>query len=509
MLDWLDDGAGRILPGSVRRLIPLIVFVALPLVPLGEAARAAAGPPNIILIVSDDQPIGTLSAMPNVRKLLRRQGTRFTAAYASNPICCPSRASILTGLYAHTTMTYTNQDGTGGAGDPWLFYGGSYAFHEVGHNEPRTLAAYLHEAGYYTALVGKYLNGYRRYADAFHGDGSAGSGAGWRPIGWDRWIALYSDNGSYFDYDLNVDGEIVHHGTEARDHSTRVLGNQAVRFLGGRPDQPFFLYFAPYAAHGGFEPEPRDEDLFLEAKGYDSPAVGEDVGDKPSYIQARPDGQVQRDEARVRVLQTLYGLDRQVGRILSALSADELANTIVFYLSDNGLSNGEHRWMSKLVPYERSIRIPLLVRWPGRVAAGATDDSFVLNVDVLPTLLAAAGQGPVETDGLDILGPDERTAFLLEAMYYPHASQGSVPTYCGIVTRGWKYVVYSPNDIEPSLVVPPFEEELYNRRRDPWELENVAQERPAKVAEMRAALAALCNPRPPDTTPAWWAAWAP
>jgi arylsulfatase A-like enzyme len=164
--------------------------------------------------------------------------------------------------------------------------------------------------------------------------------------------------------------------------------------------------------------------------------------------------------------------------------------------------------MWKLVPYERSISVPFLMRWPGHVAAGRTDDSFVLNLDIFPTLLAAAGHAPVASDGVDILGPVDRTEFLLEGMYYPRRVQGSAPTYCGIVTRDWKYVVYSPTDAEPHLVIPPFEDELYNRRRDPWELKDVAPTRPAKVAEMRDALRPLCDPRPPDTTDAWWEAWA-
>lgn len=492
----------------MKRLCLLLVLLALPLVWVGYPARAASSPPNIILIVTDDQTIGTLKAMPNVRALIKNGGTSYTSAYISNPICCPSRAAILTGLYSHSSMTYTNQDGGGARSEPWLRYGGAYGFHELGNNENRTLANLLHEQGYYTGLIGKYLNGYRRYADGFHGDGSQGSGAGWKPAGWDRWVSFYENNGEYLDYDLNVDGHITHFGSGPREHSTRVLGNRAVRFLRDRPDQPFFLYFAPFAPHGDFVPEKRDSDMFLSTKAFDSPAVGEDVSDKPTYIQARPDGKVQDALTRMKILQTLYGVDRQVGRIIDTLSPEDLANTIVVYMSDNGQSTGEHDWLYKLVPYERTIQVPLLMRWPGHVAAGTTDDSFVVNVDVFPTLLAAAGHAPVASDGIDILGPAERTEFLLEGMYYPRETQGSVPTYCGIVTRGWKYVVYSPTEEEGRLVVPPFEEELYNRQRDPWELENVAANRPAKVAEMRNALKTLCDPRPPDTTDAWWDAWA-
>lgn len=485
------------------------MLLTLPLVSVASSARAATTPPNIILIVSDDQTIGTLRAMPNVRALLRDQGTAYTSAYVSNPLCCPSRASILTGLYSHTTMTYTNQEGAGEPDDPWIRFGGADAFHEVGGNENRTLASYLHEVGYHTGLVGKYLNGYAKYADETHGDGSPGSGAAWKPAGWDDWIAFYGGQGAYLDYDLNVNGELQHFGAGGSEHSTRVLGDGARRSMLNRPaEQPFFLYFAPYAPHGIPVPEPRDQDRFLDAEAFDSPAVGEDVSDKPSYIQARPTVRSQSAKARVRVLQTLYGLDRQVGRIIRALSPEQLENTVVVFMSDNGLGNGEHRWKYKLVPYERSIRVPFLMRWPGHVAVGVTDDSFVLNVDVLPTLLAAAGHPPVPSDGLDILGPVDRTEFLLEAMYYPRGSRGSAPTYCGIVTPRWKYVVYSPTDAEPSLVVPPLEEELYDRRHDPWELQNVAPNRPAKVQEMRTALAALCDPRPPDTTDAWWDAWA-
>jgi arylsulfatase A-like enzyme len=254
-----------------------------------DVGSSGDGCANIIVILADDQTIGTLRAMPNVRALIKGQGTDFSSAYVSNPICCPSRASILTGLYSHGTMTYTNQVRRGPR-DPWQRYGGAYAFHEVGNNENRTLAHYLHEQGYYTGLIGKYLNGYKEYADAFRGDGSEGSGAGWKPGGWDRWVSFYENNGEYLDYDLNIDGQITHFGVGPRDHSTRVLGNKAVRFIQNRPDQPFFLFFTPFAAHGSFIPEERDEDMFLDTKAFDSPAVSENVRDKPTYIRDRPKG---------------------------------------------------------------------------------------------------------------------------------------------------------------------------------------------------------------------------
>lgn len=466
--------------------------------------------PNIIVIVTDDQTIGTLRAMPRVRALLQEQGTTYPNAYVTNPLCCPSRASILTGQYSHHTMTYTNR-GIPGATDPWRRFGGTYAFHDVGTNEARTIAAYLHADGYYTGLVGKYLNGYAAYADRTHGDGSFGSGASWKPTGWDRWAAFYAPSaGDYLRYQLNVDGDLQRFGSARHEHSTRVLGDEAVRFIQTRPaDRPFFLFFAPRAGHGRFIPEPRDEDLFRDVAAFDSPAVRDDVRDKPRYIRRGPRGAKLLDaESRMRLFQTLYGLDRQVGRIVAALTPEELANTLIVYLSDNGLGNGEHQWGYKLVPYERSIRVPLIVRWNGHLASGVRDDRFVLNVDLLPTLLEAAGHEPVPTDGVSIDGPSERRTLLLESMYFPRGAKGSVPTYCGIVTHRWKYVVYSPTRAEPGLVLRPFEEELYDRSNDPWELRNVAPDNRAKVRDLRDALAELCDPPPPDTRDRWWNAWA-
>lgn len=496
---------------AARRTAFVLVLSFVPwlLVP-GPAAEARIRKPNIIFILADDQTVGTLGPMRNVRSLIQRQGTRYTSAYISNPICCPSRASILTGLYSHTNLTYTNQDGEGTPTDPWERYGGAYAFEEVGNNETRTLAYALDQGGYYTGLVGKYLNGYGSYADVFHGDGTAGSGSGWKPAGWDRWVAFYEDNGLYYDYRLNVDGRVERYGSRARDHSTKVLGDQAVAFIQERPaDQPFFLYFSPYAAHSDFTPEPRDTDRFLDLGAYESPAVGEDVGDKPTYVQDRPTGQAQDAQTRIRVFQTLYGLDRQVGRIIRSLSDRDLANTIIVYMSDNGLGNGEHNWSYKIAPYERVINVPLIIRGPG-IPVGARDDSFVLNVDLMPTLLAMAGVARLPTDGAVI--PSNRKRFLLEAMYYPR-ERGSVPTYCGIVTRRWKYVVYSPTPaqapiVDADLVHGDYEEELYDRKRDPWELTNVASSRLARVQDLRVQLSNLCAPAPPDTTARWWNAWA-
>jgi N-acetylglucosamine-6-sulfatase len=206
--------------------------------PPGSPAAARTSP-NFVVIVVDDLDSGSVSYMPAVNRLLAERGASFSRFFATTPLCCPARASILRGQYAHNHRVLRN------TGDD----AGFTAFHESGH-ESDTIATELDAAGYETALIGKYLNGYTARRQE----------SGYIPPGWDFWVAGV-DHDAYdsFNYDLNVNGEIVRHGDHTRDHMTDVLAAHALDFLdqSAGSNQPFFLYLTPYAPHSPSIPAPR------------------------------------------------------------------------------------------------------------------------------------------------------------------------------------------------------------------------------------------------------------
>ena len=494
-------------------------LVASLLVADDKTHEASAGPrvPNVLIIIADDQATGTMRAMPRTWKHIAMRGVWFPRAAVNDPLCCPSRASILTGGYAHTTGVYTNGASLGSS--LWAVNGGIRAFTEAG-NEARTLAAHL-DATHETALFGKYLNGYPAYArKVLHQPR-------YIPPGWNEWHAFYEPNAKYYDYKLNVNGSVRRRGDRPRDYSTDLLGDHLMDWLrpagGGRdPSEPFFAVFAPYAPHQPATASPMygDDERRFAVTPTGSPAFNEaDVSDKPGYIRRNPpyDANEVRalGNAYVRHHQALYSLDRQVGRVMGYLERTGLIrNTIVIYLSDNGFSFGEHRWRYKLVPYEASIRVPFAIRYDRIDDGHRVRRDLALNVDVFPTVMELVfGRGwtvPHPVDGRSLLGAMRgaaravRGSFPIEHLGYPRGNVGGpVPTYCGLVTTRWKYVVYSDVAFDPDLVAGRSDVELYDLVRDPYELRNVARTRPHVAARLRAKLAARCNPTPPG----WMVRW--
>ena len=424
----------------------------------------------------------------------------------------PSRAAILTGDWSHTTGVYTNRSKNGGF----------RTFYRNG-NEQRTIATYL-DPTYDTALFGKYLNGYSSYAERL-------GRHGYVPPGWDDWEAFYGQNGSYYDYRLNVNGRLIRYGSDPQDYSTDVIGARLRDWLdpsdgdGRDPTQPFFAYVAAFSPHGPTDASPTygDGQRFLDLPPYRSPAVNErDVSDKPSYIRALPPFDRQWMDRLThnkwrRQHQSLFSYDRQIGLTLRVLHQEhELHNTMVIVMSDNGEETGEHRWDYKLVPYQRSIQVPLAIRYDRLIANPGTNDGrdFVANADLFPTIASLAlgprWQPPEPVDGVslrDVLRGTQhgplRTSMVLENGYYPRAGRPAVPTYCGILTRRWKYVVYSPTPSDPGLVAAPEEDELYDLKRDPYELHNVASSRPGIAARLRKRLVSACSPTPPGWAVPW------
>jgi arylsulfatase A-like enzyme len=439
------------------------------MVTIDRADAQAVDRPNIVLIVTDDQRWDTLWAMPTVRRQLADKGVTFTNAFVTNPLCCPSRASILTGTYSHTNGVWSNAGGSP--------FGGVRAF-----DDRQTLATWLDDAGYETMLIGKYLNGY-----------GPSLGPPFVPPGWDRWLAFFKVG--YFTYKLTDGSTVQSFGPEqaADQYSTDVLAAQAEAFVRSTP-APFFLYFAPFAPHklGLFsaDPAPRDVDAFAGVPYSPPPSINEvDVGDKPRYIRKRSPVAIENlTELREEQLETLLAVDDAVSGLLAALEdSDELENTLVLFTSDNGHTWGEHRLVGKRVPYDESVRVPLVARWDARTVEARNVGRPVLNVDLAPTILRAAGLGADGRDGRSLLPfLTGRPASWRARVLLEYFDPVSVPSYCGVRSRRWKYVQYRTG-----------EEELYRLASDAYELRNLAgnPRLRARVMDGRARVRrSLCRP---------------
>jgi arylsulfatase A-like enzyme len=467
----------------------------------GPAVAAEPEPdlrPNIVLIVADDLTTDVFAtAMPHTRRLLMKPGLNLKRAFVHTSLCCPSRATILTGDLAHTTGVYTNEAEEGMGGLPAFVANG---------NEARTFPLALHDAGYATGLFGKYLNDY---------EDATGFPVTHVPPGWDRWVAFHGNNGNYFSYELSVDGVSEQHGTDPAAYSTAVLGAAAESFIQARaPGGPFFLAFTPYGPHTapalGAAPACTGPDLpivgcddgqFADASLPMGPAFNEaDVEDKPAYLRSIPALTSTRIATMTagwrRTLAHAAAVDRWVARLVDTVAAmGELDRTVFLFLSDNGYAWGEHRWTFKLVPYERSIRVPMALRFDGVVPA-RVERRLVTNADVAPTLLGFAGVAQAHVmEGRDLaaLFPGTpipwRSAILLENLAFVEGQFPIVPTFCGLRTTRWKYIVHQ------SAVGT--ERELYDLRADPHELQNLAGTAPDVEASLHRRLGRACRPEPP------------
>jgi N-acetylglucosamine-6-sulfatase len=448
----------------VRGLALVGALVAI--APSSGSAQAATRP-SIVLILTDDQRWDTISRMPNVQRELVGKGVTFSNGFVVNSLCCPSRASLLTGLHSHSTGVYLNTGRRGGFG----------AFRDAS-----TVATWLQSSGYRTGYFGKYLNGYPPHS-------------GYVPPGWSRWTAF---SGFYHDYWLNQDGLPVWYGGRPEEYSTDVLAEEAVSFV--RSTQgPVFLVYAPYAPHSPATPARRHADAFQDLDPWRPPSYNEaDVSDKPFWLRSRaplnPGQRAAVDALRRNQLRSLLAVDEGVGRLVEALGeTGRLENTLIVYTSDNGLAWGEHRRTSKMDPYEESIRVPFVVRYDALVTGRRRDPSLVLNIDLAPTFahVAAVSTPYVEGRSLRPLlvspGSRWRTDFLVEHLRSGPTNAG-IPSYCAVRDERSILVSYETG-----------EDELYDLARDPHQLENLSRrpEFAAKLRAKRARLVRLCNPPPP------------
>src|SRR5215204_3959437 len=335
--------------------VALVVLLSLGL--SGSMPRevgALSAKPNIVFILADDMRKDDLKYMPKTRSALQDKGMSFENAFVSHALCCPSRATIMRGQYAHNTHVWSN----GSTDSSSTTSGGLQAYKDNG-GEQDNVATRLDAAGYRTGLFGKYLNGYNGNTV---------------PRSWDVWFGGVKMSGvEYYDYDMNENGTIRHFGATDKDYLTDVLRRRTKAFIGASVAQgkPFFAYVAPTAPHGPLIPATRDLHAYDGEKAPRPPSFNEDdVSDKPPWISSRPplrDDQIaQIDTRQENRAETLQALDDLIEGIVNKLNSDRvLNNTYIFFTSDNGLESGEHRIPGgKLRPYEESIRMPLLVRGP-------------------------------------------------------------------------------------------------------------------------------------------------
>ncbi|HEX3237850.1 MAG TPA: sulfatase [Gaiellaceae bacterium] len=435
----------------------LLVFGAL-----FGAVRASAGKPsarynhrvdqrlNVVVILSDDERWDGTTVMQNVKRLLVDHGVNFTNAHVTTPICGPSRASILTGQYAHHTGVLDNF--------------GTHAYPAFKEDEADDLPVWMHDAGYRTSLVGKYINAYT---------GAAGHHA--IPPGWDNWQVLDSiPMEAYYNYSINNNGRLEHYGSKPADYSTTVLTHKAVNFI-HRAHRPFFLYFAPVTPHLPAIPDKRDQGKLQNIAPINSPAFNQrNIGKEPWRFwhkdMLNAAGQLYINHVRIKQEEALLSLDRSVGKVVQALKdRHELKRTVIVYTSDNGFLWGEHRLGGKVWPYQESTHVPLVVRTPWTTSAQKNNQP-VLNIDLAPTITELAGITPtLPQDGRSFVpflhGQQApwRHAFLEEYLGKDMLRSGGPPPYVAVQTRRNLWVEYRNGW-----------RELYSLKKDPWELNNIA-----------------------------------
>lgn len=428
--------------------------------------------PNIVLIVSDDQRVESLAGMPQVQQLLVDKGTRFERGMVPTALCCPSRASILTGLYSHNTRVFGNGDVGGPA------FGGWSQFHRRGM-EFRTVANALQGVGYRTGFFGKYLNDFSKFAPD-----------GYAPPGWDTFTAFKYSRGAYFRYRL-TDGSW--YGSAPEDYSTDVLTTRAREFVRATPkDKPAFVLLAPYGPHSPYTPAPRHIGAADRLPDTPVPKVLPDSLLVPTAQDPRPRWLTSRqaddsdgfEGVRRGQEETLLSVDDAVASMVRTMGRTGRGrDTLFIFMSDNGYLWGEHGMVGKDVPYAPATRIPLVVRWDGQVPAGEVDGRLALNVDIAGTI-ADAASATMSTDGLSLLGTRKRKGFVLEAM----AGYRGRPAYCGWRTKDRMYVRWATGRTE-----------LYDYRTDPSEQRNLAGLPEVRDIErrMRENARAACVPEPP------------
>jgi len=467
-----------------------------------DPSAATGNRPNIVFILADDFALNLLSqslidkSMPNVAAM-KADGATFANYFVTDSLCCPSRSSIFTGKLPHDTGVFKN------AGPD----GGFKAFNALG-NQPETFAVALQQAGYKTAMMGKYLNGYEPGKDG-------------PPVGWSEWDV--AGNGyPQFNYDLNENGKVVHFGKDPKDYLTDVVAGLGEDFIKKNAAGPFFLEIATFSPHAPYIPAPRNANDF--------PTVAYDRA--PPY-GARPDATASQwlkqipaltpaDDARIDKafrmrVQSDEAIDKMIGDIRALLKSLNLdKNTYIVFSADNGYHMGDYSLRpGKMTPFETDIHVPLIVLGPG-IGGGRTIDQITENIDLCPTFTELGGAprpGNTKPDGHSLVtllhagsgaAPAWRQLALVEHHHPPkdpsdpdvvEPNSGNPPTYEAIRTTDGLYVEYKAPENDAAY---------YDLKTDPLELKNIAATLdPARRNKLHAALMANANCHGAD---ACWAA---
>lgn len=420
------------------------------------AAEAAPKRPNILFIMADDHAAHAISAYgsrvnktPNIDRLAQ-QGMRFSNCFVTNSICTPSRASIITGQYSHIN--------------------GVPVFNRFDGSRP-TLQRYLQAAGYWTGIIGKWHLG----SD---------------PTGFDYWNIL-PGQGLYHDPVFIEMGQRKRHS----GYVTELITDFSLKFLESRPKgRPFFLMCHHKAPHRPWDPDEKHARLFADAQIPEPETFNDDYSTRcdaareatmridlhllPRDYKRKPPPGLSPEQLKRWLYQRymqdylacVAAVDESVGRLLDYLDRTGLAaNTIVIYTSDQGFFLGDHNWYDKRFMYEQSLRMPFLIRWPGRIRPGSTSDAMILNVDFMPTLLAAAGlEVPGDVQGRSFLPildgrrpADWRTSMYYRYYHYPQHHR--VQPHYGVRTERYKLIYFNRLN----------QWELYDLQSDPNELHNL------------------------------------
>ena len=442
-------------PLNMRRFLVLFLVLGFSCFSPKESFGATPAKPNILFIMSDDHAAHALSAYgsrinqtPNLDRIAR-DGMLFRNCFVNNSICTPSRAAILTGKYSHKNAVTV--------------------FNRFDGSQPH-LAKYLQQAGYQTAMVGKW----HLFSD---------------PTGFDYWNVLPGQG-------LYVDPVMIENGktNKLKGYVSDLIADVSIDWLKKRdPSKPFCLMSQPKAPHREWTPPAKYTNLFA---GIDLPVPATFDDDYRGRSRALPEATMRMEHFRKTdlkapvpaglspeqekhwryqryikdYLRCIASMDENVGRILDYLDQTGLAtNTIVIYTSDQGFFLGDHGWFDKRFMYEESLRMPLLIRWPGHIKPSTTNEAMVMNIDFAPTLLEAAGAPvPKDMQGRSFLAALEgkrlknwRTSFYYRYYHYPGDHQ--VQPHYGVRTERHKLIYYNKLD----------EWELYDLQKDPRELRNV------------------------------------
>lgn len=476
---------------------PTVTLTPPPTPPPTPTVEPDPDRPNVLFILVDDLDRSLVNPryMPNLDALLRQQGAEFKNFFVDVSICCPSRSSFLRGQYMHNTGIYSN-----------VYPGGGFQkFFETGLEES-TVATWMDAAGYRTALIGKYLNGYAPEDNPLY-----------IPPGWDEWFA--SSAGSpqdSYNYVLNENGVPVVYGDSPSDYITDVLSQKASGVIrrAVRDQEPFFIYLAPDAPHQPARPAPRYEDALGDVVAPRPPSFDEaDVSDKPAYVRERPPVEshqvfnwdvLYRNRAR-----SMLAVDDMIGSLVVELERlGELDNTYIIFTSDNGFHVGQHRLApGKFTPYEEDIHLPLFVRGPG-IEPGSVLTRLALNTDIAPTVAEIGGATtPDFVDGrslLPLLHQEPVDSWRTGVLYEQGApgaqaplegsegrpAQALAPRLRALRGLAYIYVEYSTG-----------EREYYDLKVDPYELNNAVDDLPPgvvtyfsqRVAELSACRGVGCH----------------